>query len=176
MVKEEHHEQIQEDYVTLKMLEDAHVEKLELEGNVYLIEKKEKILIVKRTGKCDYKKCKNACCKFCSVQYPHEYFEGFGEYCEKSKLIIIDKTCKFLDKNGTCKKWEEKQSEVDYSIGYRGRRAGFPRACEQFPLLSDGVYHKVMDVCTFKYKVIKTILTLREKTTKEMLLSFKQQW
>jgi hypothetical protein len=162
-------------YVTLNIIKDSdYIRKLDLEGYVYLVSTKDKLLIVKRVGKCDYKKCKNACCKFCSLPYPHEYWEGFGEISKKRENILCKKTCKFLDKNGTCKKWDNSEKEIDYSNGGDGVLKGFPRACEQFPSLSDGVYHEVIDVCTFKYEIIQEIDILRDKTIREMILNFKE--
>lgn len=142
---------------------------------IYLLELKDKNLIVRRIGKCDYKKCKNACCKFCGLSYPHEYFEGFGEPSKNFKNLIIKKRCKFLNKNGTCQKWNEKKSEVDNSIGTLGRSTGFPRACEQFPHLTDEVYNEVIDKCTFKYEILFTIDKVLTRTVDEMIENFQEQ-
>ena len=165
----------QKNYITLDIIKESNsIQRLDTEGIIYLVTLDDKYLITKRVGKCDYKKCKNACCKFCSVGYNHEYYEGFGEKSKIGNHIILKKKCKFIDKNGTCKKWGQKQGKVDYSNGKDGILKGFPRACDQFPYLSDEVYHEVMDVCTFRYEIIMTIPNLRDKTIQEMILNFKE--
>ena len=175
-MKEEVDCEVEKEYVTLEIIKSCNsIKKLDVEGNVYVLTLDDKYLIVKRVGKCDYKKCKNACCKFCELPYPYEYWEGFGEISKNGTTIVLKKTCKFLDKNGTCKKWRESEKEINYSNGGLGIKKGFPRACEQFPVLTDGVYHEVIDVCSFKYEIIMTIPNLRDKTINEMLLNFKEQ-
>lgn len=155
-------------YISCKRLSDVD------SPSIYILEFKDKYLIVKITGKCDYKKCKNACCKFCSLAYPHEYFEGFGEPSKDFKHLIIKKKCKFLNKNGTCQKWNKKETKIDNSIGYQGRITGFPRACKQFPHPDDGIYHEVMDKCTFKYEIMYTMPKVLVRTVDEMILNFQE--
>lgn len=167
------------DNINILSLEDikghTYIERLDLEGYVYLIEFDDRFIIAKRTGKCDFKKCKNACCKFCSFKHQHEYFEGFGDYCKKSNSIIIKKTCKFLSKDGTCQKWGKTQGEQEKTGSANGRISGFPRACEQFPHISDEVFWRVMEVCGFKYEKILTLPKFGQKRIDEMILNFKEQ-
>ncbi len=164
------------DYITREIIEESiGIHKMQLEENVYVIQLEDKYLIAKRVGKCDYKKCKNACCKFCGLPYPHEYFEGFGDYSKKSNSIILKKNCKFLNKNGTCKKWGEQEGKIYYSHKELGRQKGFPRACSQFPYLDDAVFHQVMDICSFKYEIIYTIPNVSKRVMEEMLLNIKKQ-
>ncbi len=144
------------------------------EKNIYLVEFDGYFKIVKRVGKCNYKKCKNACCKFLTFTYPHEYYEGFGKISENQKKIIINKKCKFLDSCGKCTKWGEKSSEVDYSNGFQGRTKGFPRACEQFPHIDDCLYNEVADKCSFEWEVIHKIKKFfTDDVREEMIMSFK---
>ena len=163
-------------FLTREDIEEyTYIHRLDVDGYVYIIGFPKKFLIVKRIGKCDYKKCKNICCKFFSLPCEHEYWEGFGDFCKNSNRIIINKPCKFLDKNGICIKWGQKQGDIDYSKSINGRSKGFPRACEQFPLLMDRVFWRVMNECSFKYKIIMKIDKTGEKTRDEMLKNFKEQ-
>lgn len=144
-------------------------------SNIYMLELKDKFVIVERTGKCDYKKCKNACCKFCVLAYPHEYFEGFGKIGNNKRSLIMEKKCKFLEKDGTCQKWGKKSKCTDPTIGGMGKYSGFPRACEQFPHPDDSVFYEVMDVCTFKFNIIYTITKTEDLIRTEMLNNFQEQ-
>lgn len=135
------------------------IKRLDVDSNMFLVELRNKFLIVKRIGKCDYKKCKNACCKFISLSYPHSYFEGFGKVNNQKTNVIIKKTCKFLCKTGTCNRWGKKD---------------FPEACKQFPHVSDGTFIEIMDRCTFKYEIIYEIEKFGNNIREEMILGFKE--
>lgn len=116
----------------------------------YILEIKEKKYLVRRTGECDYKKCKNACCKIISIHVSGKYSDGepINRYIKNfaTKIIgdhaIIEKKCSQLNKNGLCNVWKKKK---------------FPGPCDEFPHPNDGVYIAVEPVCSFKFVVDEVI-------------------
>jgi hypothetical protein len=97
-----------------------------------------------RSGDCDFKKCKAACCRFvligkCEDDEQRTYLEGFGFSTiiqNGVEKIILKKDCKYLDlKTFKCKKQNKK------SI-----------CCHQFPLPQDGTYQKIEKLCSYKFK------------------------
>ncbi len=103
----------------------------------------------KRSGKCDYKKCKAACCRFAIVGWIED--EEQGKYFKDMgfKIVVIngriaifhDKPCEQLDlKTFKCKKQNRKSV-----------------ACKQFPMSTDAVYQKVASKCSYKFKEGKQI-------------------
>lgn len=146
------------EYFTKEQAHDFEsMEVLDDKAKIYVLVLKDRFLFVKRVGKCDYKKCKNICCKFMhNINRP--FFKGFGEDSEFGSMI--KRRCKYLDKNGICKVWKTKR---------------FPRACKQFPHPSDSHYWEVMDKCSFKFEILYTVYRIGERIRKEMLLNFKNQ-
>ena len=117
-----------------------------------LVERGKYVYVLEKIGSCDFKKCKNACCKFVSIgvhkKHPaYSYYQGFGQESKSKLTRIIKQNCYALCKNGTCSKWGKK----------------FPKACLQFPHITDHVYHEVIDVCTIKYRIIDIYLLIRNK-------------
>ncbi len=107
---------------------------LTIKGNKYL---------VKRTGKCEPKKCKAACCKIMAHKTEGDlYFSGFVDE-QIGDWSIIKKQCQQLSKGGMCKVWKQKKK--------------FPKPCEQFPHPTDGVYVAVEPVCSFKFVILEVI-------------------
>ena len=103
--------------------------------------------LIKRTGKCDYKKCKAVCCRFICNIGSHEYFDNFGKKGScGNNLIKIN--CNQLCKNNTCKIFKSKK---------------FPRACIQFPHCTDALYHEVIKKCSFKFEIIGEIKRNNDK-------------
>lgn len=96
-------------------------------------------LLVKRVGKCDYKKCGNACCKY--VVGFGQFAKGFYDY-KKYGSSVINKKCKHLKKNGKCDIWGTKK---------------FPNACKQFPHPTDAHYHITYKKCGFRFKILYEI-------------------
>ena len=110
----------------------------------YILEIKKKKYLVRREGKCDYKKCKNACCKFtshnCGGKYSdgelvNTYVKGFSDRILGDHAIMKNR-CSRLNRDGSCKLW---------------KRKGFPGPCKEFPHPFDGVYIAVAPVCSFKF-------------------------
>ena len=142
--------------------EQAHefesMDVLDEKSKIYILMLADKFLIVKRVGRCDYKKCNSACCKIMCITN-HDFFKFFGEKSEFG--VVIKKRCKYLKKDGKCKVWKEKK---------------FHGACKKFPYASDGHYWEVMDKCSFRFEILFTIYDRKgERTRKEMLLNFKNQ-
>ena len=129
--------------------------------NIWFMEFKDKFMVVKREGICDYKKCKNSCCKFCSAGYLTDYSRGFFEKDEFGNEITRIK-CNNLNKDGTCSKWNKK----------------LPNPCKQFPHPSDPIYWNVMDKCSFKFKILwsQNIKMNMAKARKEMIKCFAEQF
>ena len=166
-------------FMTREELNQMNIKRLDRDSNTWLFWNNEEILFVIRTGFCDYKKCKNKCCKFCEIPYNHEYWEGFGNVSKITDRIILNKRCKFLKKNGSCSKWGVKNTcEKNLKNGISSVK-GFPRACREFPLPKDTVYHEVFDVCSFKFKVLHSVKRLSEnvrcQTVEEMIKCFDMQ-
>ena len=131
---------------------------LDLKSKIYVLHFKDKFLIVKRVGKCDYKKCKSACCKFFSMD-GKTYYQGFGKENEFGS-IIVKVECKNLDRCGRCPL-------------FRTRK--FPRACKQFPHPSDGVYTHISDKCSFQFEVLYQINRVGKGIRDEMIRGFQEQ-
>lgn len=135
-----------------------------------IVEFKDKFVIVQRVGKCDYKKCKNACCKFCSALYVKDYSRGFFDGKDSFGKDILKRKCNNLQKNGLCKLWRKKSSKNSI------KNKGFPIACKQFPHVGDGIYWEVADVCSYKFRIVYTIKKVGEKIRKEMIKGFMEQF
>ncbi len=131
---------------------------LDLKSKIYMLKFKDKYLVVRRTGKCDYKKCKSACCKFICLG-ESKYWDGFGKKNEFGNIILNTK-CKNLNKKGECLVFKKKN---------------FPEACKQFPHPIDGVYKHIAEKCMFKFEILYQINRIGDKTRKEMIENFKAQ-
>jgi len=129
---------------------------IDFKSKIYMLEFKDKYVVVKRTGKCDYKKCKSACCRFINGGNS-SYWEGFGKKNEFGK-VIVDIKCKNLKKNGDCS-----------LFGTRD----WPGACKQFPYLDDGVYQHIANKCSFKFEVLYKIDKVGDRIRREMIENFK---
>ena len=166
-------------FITKEELVRMRFKSLDSESNTWVFWDSNEILFVIRTGKCEYNKCKNLCCKFCVLPYPHEYWEGFAEKSKIQGALIMKKKCKFLKKCGECSKWGIENQNEENLVNGRSRVDGFPRACQQFPTPSDQVYYEVFYKCSFKFKVLHSVKRLgeriRKQTVEEMLRSFKLQ-
>jgi len=136
-----------------------HDKCLDLKSKMYMLEFKDKYLVVRRIGKCDYKKCKSVCCKFFCIS-GRKYNQGFGKKNEFGDTIV-DVLCKNLSKDGKC-------------LLFKTRK--FPRACKQFPHSTDGVYKNIMDKCSFKFEILFQIDKMGNKIREEMIRNFKEQW
>jgi len=99
---------------------------------------------LRRTGTCQPEKCGGVCCKFYSITKDrtdnllYDYIEGFFEI-DKFDNFILKKPCRQLTNDNKCKLWDTDR---------------FPAVCQQFPHVTDPVYHLISDVCTFKFELI----------------------
>ena len=102
--------------------------------------------IQKRTGKCDFKKCKGACCSFLHLGWVNDqeqikYMKNFPDIktilINGKQAIIMNKPCNYLDKKTFKCKLQNKRKPV---------------CCRQFPLPTDGVYALVAKKCSYKFK------------------------
>lgn len=134
-------------------------ETLDVKSKIYMLEFKDKYIVVRRTGKCDYKKCGSACCRFICMQ-GHAYWDGFGKKNEFGSIIINVK-CKNLKKDGSCSLFKTKK---------------FPGACKQFPHPGDRLYQHIAEKCSFKFEVLYRINKIGDRIRKEMIENFKEQW
>ena len=130
-----------EDTVTKKFLMECKDDYcMSLDPMLTVVKYEDKRYILRRLGKCDYKKCKNACCKFICAgsKYQRDYFLGFGKKSPCGNGVIINKRCSRLTRKGECPLFDKKR---------------FPVACKQFPLPLDEVYHIVYNKCGFRFKI-----------------------
>ena len=105
----------------------------------------------KRTGTCDFKKCKAACCRFAYMAEVNndeyeKYISGFPniKFIELNgrKHIIIDRPCKNLNmKTFKCKIQENKSV-----------------ACNQFPTQDDSVFKLVQGKCSYRFEKKEEIM------------------
>ena len=112
----------------------------------WIVEYKKKFYVLERTGECDYKKCKSACCKFYHIGC-RNFDKAFGEKTKFGMKIVAD--CVNLNKDGKCKLW--------------GKKA-FSNACKQFPHPNDSHYLVAYEYCAFRFKILGEF-----KPTKEYL-------
>ena len=142
----------------------------EKKEEIGLFETKEKYIVIRKTGNCDYKICKNACCKICSAGYVKDYSRGFFDKVDEFGKDVLIKKCNNLQKDHTCKLWG-KRSTKDSSTN-----KGFPLACNQFPPPSDSIYWNVIDVCSLKFEILWKLKKFNssEKYIKEMIKNFKE--
>jgi len=133
---------------------------LEFDKKIYIVNFDYKFLIVKREGICDYKKCKNACCKFVDANYLKDYSRGFFDEKDEFGKYWLKRKCNNLSKCGKCKLWKKK---------------GFPIECKQFPHPSDTTYWRVLDKCTFKFRILHTINKVGKGIREEMIKCFEEQ-
>lgn len=126
--------------------------------SVWMVKLRDRFVVVQREGKCESKKCKSACCKFCSSGYLKEYARGFFEEDEFG-CDITRITCNHLTKDGKCRKWGK----------------NLPKACQQFPHPSDSIYWNVMDKCTFRFKILYEIELTGDIVREEMLKNSEEQ-
>jgi len=101
----------------------------------------------KRFGKCNYKKCQSACCRF--ICYGTYKFNKYHESNKYDKIVKIGKQewgvdfkhCSNLTFNGLCK-LHNKPSQ--------------PRVCSLFPMSpDDGVYIILKKFCGYYFKKFK---------------------
>jgi len=97
----------------------------------------------KRSGKCNYKKCKAICCRFFHIgtiksSQQKKYLKGFGFKIilfKGEQHIILEKPCKYLNlKTYKCKRHKTK-----------------PACCRQFPINDDSVYQLIQKKCSYKF-------------------------
>lgn len=97
-----------------------------------------------RKGKCDYKKCKAACCRFMLINADSlgesikDYWKGHG-----FDLIYINGVPHWF-KNSPC-------SHLDLKTYKCKLQKTKPIVCQQFPTPDDIVYKKVIKVCSFNF-------------------------
>jgi len=128
--------------------------------NLYMVTLKDRFVVVQREGRCQPDKCGSACCKFVDAQYLNDYSRGFFDEINEFGKPILKRKCNNLMKCGKCKVWKGK----------------LPAACKQFPHPSDATYWHIMDVCTFKFKILYTILRHKQELTiTEMIKNFEGQ-
>lgn len=111
---------------------------------------KNKIYFTRSTGKCDYKKCDNACCKLFGVDNKQRFNKNFADITIQGmygKVSFIKKKCKQLRKDGKCKVWNTKN---------------LPLPCKLFPNLEDTYYYVLYNVCSRKI-VIEKVYDLTKK-------------
>lgn len=108
----------------------------------YLVEHRDRILILERRGTCDYDKCEASCCRMLCVNLDwNEYLAGFAE--QGMNAQIIHRSCRYLlEDDWTCRRWD---------------RRDFPRACINFPVPGDPLYLEVMEVCSFFFVFLQEI-------------------
>lgn len=139
------------DIVTRKFLINCESDYcLSLDPLLAIVNYEGKRYILRRIGKCDYKKCRNACCKIICVgsKYQIDYFLGFGKSDGKGG-VAITKRCSRLTRKGECPLFGKKR---------------FPVACKQFPNAVDEVYFYVYGKCGFRFKIEEE---LKKKEPKE---------
>lgn len=108
-----------------------------IDKETYIIPIDGRKFLILREGKCDYKKCKNVCCKFFLINGNYKFA---GCFFDKIKMgHILKKKCRFLRKNGKCKVW---------------KTGLFPEACRQFPHPNDNHFKLIQDKCTIRFKII----------------------
>lgn len=117
------------------------------DGRLYILVIDKIRYLVSRTGVCEPKRCKSACCKVISINVggarhdgeSHEnYWTGFADEMIGCHAII-KKRCRGLRSDGSCSVWKKKS---------------FPGPCKEFPHPNDGVYLSVEPVCSFKFVVM----------------------
>jgi len=131
--------------LTAEILNESDMQKWWGDNPVYVIERNNKQYVVVRTGKCNPKKCKSACCTHLHWTGNEEYIKQFGTKC-KPLGALIKKKCKQLC-NNKCKRWG---------------RSNFPSVCKTFPHPNDGLYLAVMDKCSFKFEFIGEIIVEKQ--------------
>ena len=106
-----------------------------------------------RTGICNYKKCKAACCRFAMIYAGNSftgsrsYWEGHGftlEILNGKGYWIKESPCNHLD----LKTYECKINEAK------------PPVCDQFPTPDDSVFERVQDVCSYRFKDKEKIIKM----------------
>ena len=137
-------------YCTLKMFEECSIEGLSTEDNLYEMTYKKNIYLIQREGKCDYKACDNACCRFCHITTNtdgwSQYWNSFGKKTKYGVKFVED--CKNLNsKTKRCKLWGDK----------------LPSPCEQFPHPNDMTYLEVFDKCSFKFKILYKLTKIKKE-------------
>lgn len=108
-----------------------------------------------RTGDCDYKKCKAACCRFVTFNaiensQQEKFFKGFGFEVVKlrgsfERYLILRVDCKHLDKKTFKCKIQKTKSW----------------ACKHFPIPSDNQYKLVRKVCSYKFPKKKKVAKMQ---------------
>jgi len=127
-------------------LAKARIKTLSHKDRVYLIETKKEIVIVQRQGECNYKKCKSACCRLGVYHYDSttansDYWRNLGKVLPYDKSsIVLDVKCNKLNKDHTCKSF---------------KKSNWPKACQQFPHITDSTYWMVHEKCTFYFEILE---------------------
>ena len=115
---------------------------INVEDKIYIAtnNKTDEQFMVERRGVCEYKKCKNACCKFIheSLGPKDSGYDFHINFFDKGKRsgITMAKTCCQLGDKGLCNVWDKKK---------------FPKPCKDFPHPNDQHYWEVSDVCSFYF-------------------------
>jgi hypothetical protein len=110
-----------------------------LESNRYLIQWRDRDLIVVRHGRCEYRECRAMCCSMLCLKGPWTpYLSGFADQGIVSPVVPIP--CRFLRQDLTCLRW---------------KRPDFPENCGNFPVPGDPMYLEVMESCTFSFFLVR---------------------
>ena len=106
--------------------------------NAGVLKINKKYYLIKRIGKCEYKKCKALCCKFICNGASWGFVGNFGKKTKLDNMIIKIK-CNNILKNNKCKLFNTDK---------------FPKPCQHFPHPTDAHYQEIADKCFFKFKII----------------------
>jgi len=109
-----------------------------------------------RGGKCDYKKCKSACCSFFTLEnitksMPNNRIKSREDYWKVTgraqivesngyKFAVAVHRCAQLDEDGKCKIYKNR-----------------PIECKQWPTPRDNMHKMLGDVCSVTIKSIKRV-------------------
>ena len=108
----------------------------------------------KRIGKCDYKKCMSACCRFNCLSHwkteskDYQKMSDLQQYqgvqtksINGNDFYITPRLCLYISFNGKCELHNKRTQ---------------PRVCKYFPMhQTDGVYLALQHICGYKFIKIK---------------------
>ena len=120
----------------------------------------------KRTGRCNWKKCQAACCRFeCIIgekkknksQYMNDYVATFQttqiRHINGYDIYFKPKWCDKITLDGKCTLHNKKRQ---------------PRVCMYFPMHpDDGMYTALKHICGYKFKKLKNPYYKPKKEVKE---------